>query len=79
MVADMDIGLDDFFKDMLACIEQQFEGSQKVFAAWVKIDPTAISHMLAGRRRPSDLMLRKLGWRRVVTYEKVWAPKAQKW
>ena len=43
------------------------------------MDPSALSHTLAGDRGPSAQLLRKLGYKKVVSYEKVWAPHARQW
>ena len=70
---------EEFLDEMRQRIATEFGGSQKVFAAWVGMNPTNVSHTLAGDREPSKQLVHKMGYRKVVSYEKVWAPTAQKW
>lgn len=45
-------------------------GSQLAFAADKDVDRTCLSSILSGQRPPSPQVLRALGLRRVVTYER---------
>ncbi len=51
-----------------ACLKA---GSQYQFATQHKLSPQYVSDVLRGHRKPGPAMLKALGFRRVVSYEKV--------
>ena len=58
------------FREYLKEQSQKF-GSQKAFARYCGVNEAFLSDVMRGRRDPSAKFLWALGFRRVVTYERI--------
>jgi transcriptional regulator with XRE-family HTH domain len=61
----------DIVEEMRRVIAEKFDGSQKKFAESCGISATYISDVLLGKRSPGDKVLAAIGYRTVVSYEKI--------